>query len=374
MPTAALLDAEAIKTNLAHPPIVSGDLPGLGGAIKSSPETFQVEEILPYAPRGEGEHVFITLRRSGWNTVDVARRLADHLDLKTRQVGWAGRKDRQAVATQTFSLHLGLRAELGDLARRLSELPFEVLSINRHVNKLKTGHVAGNRFKILLADCTPGALDRAGAVAGLLARQGIPNFYGEQRFGLDMRNIDGCLKLLQRTARGRGRRDDFSVSVLQAVMFNEWLSGRMRVGDYRRIISGDVARKTATGGLFIADDATAAQERFAQGEIIYTGPIFGFKMMAAAAAAGDREAAVLARFGLSPADFRPLKAPGSRRPALLYLKDLSILPSAEGLWFAFTLPKGAYATVVMREFIHPRDRQAIQDNGAPAELPMEPLP
>ena len=140
------------------------------------------------------------------------------------------------------------------------------------------------------------------------------------------------------------------VSVLQSALFNCWLIERIRRGEFDRLISGDVARKTDTGGLFIVDDLEEAARRFAVRQITYTGPIYGHKMMAAAGPAGDYENRLLLRFGLDLGIFKPLRAPGSRRAAILHLNDLAVKPVTEGLEFVFTLPSGAYATTVLREF------------------------
>ena len=140
------------------------------------------------------------------------------------------------------------------------------------------------------------------------------------------------------------------LSVVQSTLFNIWLKQRMETGHFRRLIAGDVAKKTDTGGMFIVEDPSAESDRFDSGEIVYTGPIYGFKMRSAADAAGEAESSLLARFDITAEAFRRFRAPGSRRPAILYLPDLSIAQVPEGLRFTFTLPSGAYATVVMREF------------------------
>lgn len=139
-------------------------------------------------------------------------------------------------------------------------------------------------------------------------------------------------------------------SVVQSVLFNIWLKQRMQAGDYRRLLAGDIVKKTDTGGMFIVDDPVIETQRFEAGEIVYTGPIYGFKMKPATEAAGEKEAMFLDRFGLTTEDFRQLRSPGSRREAILRLTDLQIEKVADGIRFCFTLPAGAYATTVLREF------------------------
>jgi tRNA pseudouridine13 synthase len=178
----------------------------------------------------------------------------------------------------------------------------------------------------------------------------VPNYYGEQRFGHNFSNLDRAAALLRR-GKTYGKKEAFTVSVLQSALFNCWLIERIQRGQFRTLLHGDVVRKTDTGGLFIVDDLDEALQRFAAGRIIYTGPIFGYKMMSATSTAGDIEKELMGRFGLAPAVFKPLRATGSRRAAMIHLHDLTIGPAPQGLEFTFTLPAGAYATTVMREFI-----------------------
>jgi tRNA pseudouridine13 synthase len=331
--------------------LITADLSGVGGTIKAEPEHFQVEEILPYAPCGEGEHVFITLRRKLWNTDDLAAELSRCFSVPRLDVGWGGRKDRQAVTTQTFSVRMPLATPLSEIRARLAELPFEIVDVIRHRNKIKTGHVAANRFRILLSGVAPQRLETAEAIAEALRRRGFPNFFGQQRFGIEMGNIGRAVELFGRQRPARGKKDEFMVSVLQSALFNLWLSQRMSRGDYRTILSGDVAQKTDTGGLFVVTDPAEASERFNRGAIVYTGPIFGAKMMSADGVAAEYEKNTLVSLGLDTQGFVRLKSPGTRRRALLYLQELTIEPATEGLLFSFTLPSGAYATMVMREFM-----------------------
>ncbi len=344
---------QPVKEMLHHLPYTTTHLPGVGGEIKAAPEHFQVEEILPYAPCGEGEHVFVTLRRAGWNTADVAAALARCFDLKSMEVGWGGRKDKQAVTTQTFSLHLPMAMPMDRIETALTGLPFTILSVQRHRNKLKTGHVARNRFRILITQTPPDAIETATAIAEAIRRNGIPNFYGEQRFGIEKANIDRAMQLVERQRPARGKQEAFLVSVLQSALFNIWLTERIGRNQYHQILAGDVAQKTDTGGLFVVDDVDEAMERFGRGAIVYTGPIFGPKMMAAGHPAAEFEAQVLTRFDLDLDTFKRLKAPGARRQAVLRVDDLTLRSEQNGLELAFTLPPGAYATMITREFMRP---------------------
>ena len=333
---------------LAHLPYATDGFPGIGGIIKAAPTHFVVEETLPYTACGEGEHVYVTFRRSGWNTADAARRMQKCLGLSHSDVGWGGRKDKTAVVVQTVSFRCGISVALTDIKKALADLPFEILAMNRHRNKIKTGHVAANRFTIIVSQPGSDALPRAQAIAGRLEQTGVPNFYGPQRFGHHMQNIPRGFSLL--TGKKGSRKDAFMISVVQSALFNIWLKERMADGHYRKLLAGDIVKKTDTGGMFVVEDPLAEAERFDDGRIVYTGPIFGFKMKAAQQAAGVRETALVERFGLPPVAFKPFRAPGSRREAILYPAEMAITELNEGLRFSFTLPSGAYVTTVLREF------------------------
>lgn len=343
--------AKAAIGMLSPLPFAADPLPGIGGAIKATPGNFVVEEILPYAACGEGEHVYVTFRRAGWNTADAARIMQKHLGLAPSDVGWGGRKDKMAVVVQTLSFRCGANRQLADVDKRLADLPFEILAIDRHRNKIKTGHVAANRFTVVVSNPGPDALPRALAIADRLKQTGVPNFYGPQRFGYGLQNIHRGFALF--SAGKKGRKDAFMVSVVQSALFNIWLKQRMQAGDYRRLLSGDIVKRTDTGGMFTVDDLAIEAPRFTAGEIVYTGPIYGFKMKPAMQAAGEREAALFRQFGFTPEDFRQYRSPGSRREAILSLTDLTLAEVDDGLRLAFTLPSGAYATTVLREFTRP---------------------
>ncbi|HSO20095.1 MAG TPA: tRNA pseudouridine(13) synthase TruD, partial [Desulfosarcina sp.] len=186
-------DAVGMLTPL---PLAAQALPGVGGVIKARSEHFVVEEILPYAACGAGEHVYLTFRRVGWNTADAADAIQQRLGLAASDVGWGGRKDKTAVVVQTFSLRCGVNRSLDDVARALADLPFEILGIDRHRTKIKTGHVAANRFTIVLTQTDAEALPRALAIGERLKETGVPNFYGPQRFGYGMQNVQRGFALL----------------------------------------------------------------------------------------------------------------------------------------------------------------------------------
>ncbi len=332
-------------------PFITPDLPGVGGEIKAEPDHFVVEEIPLYEPVGEGEHVYVCLTREGWTTRALQQRLTGLFGLREVDVGCAGLKDKHARVTQTFSLLLR-DVDEATVARLIQEaLPVEVVWARRHRNKLRRGHLLGNRFRIVVLHPEPKAMARAEAIAQALQEHGLPNYYGAQRFGIDGDNARRGREVLL----GRGPRERwlkrFLLSAYQAALFNDWLTERIRRGWFERLLTGDIAKKTDTGGLFEVMDAAVELPRFQQGEITYTGPIYGARMRWASGEPGELERTVLERAGVTLEMLRKARLDGSRRPARLFLNDLDIEPHPNGLLFTFTLPKGAYATTVLREFM-----------------------
>lgn len=323
--------------------LITADLPGLGGTIKVEPTDFVVEEMPLYAPCGEGHHVYVTLTREGQTTRTLQEGLQRLFGLREVDIGCAGLKDKQARATQTFSLLTNVAPD--EVRRRIEgELSVTVDDVARHINKLKRGHLLGNRFRILVT----GAAGDPAPIAAALRERGCPNYYGPQRFGFRGDNAQRGLEAL----RGRGPRKrwehKFLLSALQADLFNRWLDARIERGWYDRLLAGDVAKKRDTGGLFTVEGDESA--RFERREIDYTGPIYGHEMMAATGEPGALEAEVLAAAEIDDAQMKRAKLNGSRRPSRIWLGDLLIEPAAAGLWFSFSLPKGSYATTVLREF------------------------
>lgn len=347
-------------------PYISGHLPGIGGRLHAQPDHFVVEEVPLYEPAGEGAHTFLWITKEGQTSTWVRDELARLFGVRREDVGMAGLKDRHAVTTQAFSVP-GVDPEEA-LARVRAELPVAVHWARRHTNKLKSGHLLGNRFRITVVDVVPDAGERARLIAGYLRHVGVPNYYGEQRFGREGDNAARGREALM----GRGPRDRwlrrFLISAYQAHLFNRYLARRVTEGCFTRLLVGDIAKKADTGGLFVVRDVAVEQSRYERGEIHFTGPMYGYKMWTAEEEAGAIEEAVLAEEGLSLTDFRKARVKGTRRLGRLWLADLQVEEvAARCLAFSFFLPKGAFATVVMREFMKVGEPGATMDRDLPDE-------
>ncbi|HEY3787632.1 MAG TPA: tRNA pseudouridine(13) synthase TruD [Urbifossiella sp.] len=331
------------------PPLLSAELPGCGGIIRARDEDFEVEEVPSYEPCGEGEHLYLWIEKRGMAPEYFARTIAQKLGISPGAVGTAGLKDRHAVTRQWVSVP----RDSEPLVRKLDGDGLRVLKTGRHTNKLKPGHLRGNRFRILIRNPDSAKADSVAAILDRIRAQGLPNFYGPQRFGRD----HGTLELGWQCLAGKAPRRirpflyRFALSAVQSLLFNDVLSRRVNDGLFRTVLPGDAMAKWPAGGMFVAKDVAAEQRRFDAKEIVTAGPMFGRKTFAAEGEAAAREAAVLSDNGLSIKSFDGFGklVLGTRRHNLVYLDDLAAAWEPEGLRLGFTLPAGSYATVLLRE-------------------------
>lgn len=338
--------------------LLTADLPGTGGRLKSSPEDFVVEEIPAYAPSGRGDHVFVTIEKRDLTTFEAIRRIAAALGVRDADVGAAGMKDRQAITRQCLSLP---KPATPEAALALDVPGVKVIAAARHEHKLRTGHLAGNRFVLVirgLAVAADEAARRAQAILTRLAKPpGTPNWYGEQRFGSHGDNASRGLALL----RGEkvsppprdGREKRLLLSAYQSELYNSYLEQRVKDGLYAKVITGDILKKVATGGVFETSDPAVDQPRLDAGEIVPTGPMFGSEMRAPSAGteAADREATLLGAEHLNADAFarHARLAEGTRRPIAVPLGAPGVRVVDDAIELTFSLPSGAYATSVAAE-------------------------
>ncbi|MDT8420482.1 MAG: tRNA pseudouridine(13) synthase TruD [Desulfuromonadales bacterium] len=391
----------------------TSDLPGTGGHYKAHPRDFQVEEIPLYPCSGTGEHLYLWVEKEGITTRELLRQLAHGLDLNERDIGYAGLKDARALTRQQLSVPANRAARLGGLRLRQAK----ILAATRHGNKLRLGHLAGNRFSIRLQDTPPDSCRRAEAVLQRLQITGVPNRFGEQRYGGlgnshllgkfllqreyksfcsewfgDPQQISeprwrraaeafraGDLKLALELLPHRMRDEQrllqalllgkpiartvldlprhllrLFLSAYQSHLFNHLLEQRLpRLG---HLESGDLAIKHSNGACFRVEDAHLEQPRADRFEISPSAPLFGCKVLLAEGPAGEREGQLLAQEQLTLADWKlgaGLTMPGERRPLRVPLDTARVVPADNGLQLEFSLPKGSYATSVLYEVIKP---------------------
>jgi tRNA pseudouridine13 synthase len=343
-------------------PYLTAGESGIGGAIKERAEDFFVQEIPLYEPSGQGEHVYCEIERIGISTFDAVDRLARALNVNPREIGYAGLKDAHAISRQIFSIRGVTEQAVMDL--HLPDMGMKWAA--RHGNKLRLGHLRGNRFAVKIRQTNPTDVVKLTPLVHRLEQHGMPNYFGEQRFGRRGNNnmlgaalIRGddaaVLKLLlggadvkiddprQRAAREAFDRNDLAtsmklwprsggmerrvlarliksgspaaavravdqrlrrlwVSALQSELFNQTVA--LRIGSLDRVLAGDLAEKHENGAVFRVEDPAAEQPRCDAFEISPTGPLIGYRMTLPHGQTLEMEQSIFAAHGLMPADFR----------------------------------------------------------------------
>jgi tRNA pseudouridine13 synthase len=340
--------AEPAPAAALAPPRAHGE-PAARAVLRSAPEDFQVEEDLGFAPSGSGQHLLLKVRKRSANTQWVARQLAAAAGCRVAEVGYAGLKDRHAVALQWFSVPRPRTAVRWDEVRTAE---FSVLESHAHARKLPRGALAGNRFSVRLraADRDGGRL--AAALEPRLERvveRGVPNYFGPQRFGREGANLAAA----RDAPAGRGRETrGFALSAARAVLFNAVLAARVTEGSWERLLPGDLAALDGRGTIFAVPAPDAAlMTRCASLEIHPTGPLWGAGDPGTDGAALALEKRVAAQLGAYCARCVEAGLRQERRSLRLAVRELRCEPEAEAVVLRFRLARGSFATAVLRELI-----------------------
>ncbi len=313
--------------------------------MRATPEDFEVEEIAGFEPSGSGEHALLWVEKRGANTTHVARELARFAGVSELAVGFAGMKDRHAVTRQRFSVHLPGRPEPDWAA--LAQAEFRVLSATRHARKLPRGALAGNRFGITLREVS-GERDAAEQILGRIAARGVPNYFGEQRFG---RAGDNVAQARAMFAGARVRRAERSLllSAARSEIFNRILAERVAQQTWERTLEGDVYQLDGRGSIFGPEPASPElEQRIADAAVHPTGPLWGRGELRTTGAA--QQQGVAQRFPELCAGLEAAGLKQERRALRLRIGDFNwawIEPTA--LRLELVLGPGCYATTVLRE-------------------------
>ncbi|HEX9619732.1 MAG TPA: tRNA pseudouridine(13) synthase TruD [Polyangiaceae bacterium] len=348
-----------------HAPPRFCHIPAVGGCIGEAPDDFVVDEIPLYEASGSGQHLFVRVRKRSMTTPELCHAVARAAGVNERDIGYAGLKDRHAVTTQWLSLPAaGVDPERWDLPDGV-----EVLAVRLHENKLRTGHLAANAFDIRVVGAGEGGAERAGAVVAFLIEQGVPNYFGPQRFGGGGTNLAAALDWaragLPRTRRFKAK---LWPSVLQAEVFNRYLTSRLALGT-DRLLDGEVVRLDRTTRWFVVDDPEKERPRLHARDVHLTGPVFGPRAPRAARRGAALELAALGELELSDADLARLGklAPGTRRDLFMRPTGAAIEPGVDASFrVCFSLPAGGYATQVIGEITGtPDPRRSSDARGRP---------
>jgi len=329
-------------------PLAFGE-PLLSAAIRTVPEDFQVDELSAFEATGEGEHLLLEIRKRGVNTVAVAKRLAQWAGIPEMGVSYAGQKDRHAVTTQRFSVHLPKRVS-PDIATLESD-EIHVVSATWNNRKLQRGALAGNRFRLVLRD-VQGDVAAIDARLQTIAARGLPNWFGEQRFGRDGGNVPAALAMF---GGRRVRQDQRSMllSAARSALFNRVLAARVEQGNWDRPLEGEVWMLDGSRSVFGPEPMSEVlAERLARFDIHPSGPLWGVgelrstgEALALESAALADEQALALRAGLEAAGLKQERRSLRLRPELLQHQWLQ----PDVLEISFALPPGCYATAVLHE-------------------------
>jgi tRNA pseudouridine13 synthase len=326
--------------------------PLITGQLRRSPEDFQVEEVTGFEPSGRGEHAWLVVRKRGANTLWVARQLARLAGVRPDAVGFAGLKDRAAVTTQAFTVHLPGRPDPDWASLDGDEL--HVLAVHRHDRKLRRGTLRGNRFRIVVRGVEGDAAAVDGRLRGMGAG-GVPNYFGSQRFGRDGGNLALAEALL--CAGRRLGRDDrgLALSAARSWLFNTVVALRVRDGTWNRALAGDVMQLDGRRALFRAEAADAETARRCDaGEIQPTGPLPGRDAPTAVAPTGlpaRLEDACLAAHRAWVDGLARQGVESDRRALRAMPRDLAWSRDGDALELRFFLTAGAFATALLRELV-----------------------
>lgn len=334
--------------------------PDCSAQIRQCADDFKVTEIPAFLPEGQGEHLFLRIQKTGENTDWVAKQLAKFCQVPVKDVGYAGKKDRHAVTEQWFSVRL---PEQRVLTWSLFETDtIKVLETARHPRKLRLGALAGNRFELCLRNVTDG--EALAARIPLIAK-GVPNYFGEQRFGHQGGNLDKGVALIKGEFKERQRhKKGLYISAVRSWVFNHLLSERIKAGCWSTPLAGDVMMLDGSRSVFVAesDDATL-QQRLDSGDIHITGPLWGRGQLLSQDAAAAWEHQVIAPWGEITERLEHLGLQQERRALRLIPAQLKATEEQPGQWrVSFSLPAGAFATSVLRELCQTAESSAEQND------------
>lgn len=312
---------------------------GASATLKRLNEDFIVTELPLQLPSGEGEHIWLDVEKNGANTAFVAQQLAEAAGVQERDLGYAGLKDRYAITRQWFSIYLP-KGETPDLTA-LQHPEFKVLSQSRHVKKLRPGDLQGNRFRIVLRDVT-GDRDAIEANLKAVASQGVPNYFGAQRFGHDGGNVEQGRAMLAREIRVRNpKKKGIYLSAVRSFVFNEVLALRIRQGLWGKTLPGDVL-----------DEAGRP-----------TGPLWGRGRVTSADEAQALENGVAGRHATLCDGMEHAGLDQERRALVASPGDMTWeWPQADQLVLTFSLPAGNYATSVLNEILQTTEPERHTEN------------
>ncbi len=327
--------------------------PLASAVVRSTPEDFQVDELLDIPLSGSGEHHWLHIQKRDTNTEWLARQLARLAGVTARDVGYAGMKDRIAVTTQWFSVRLPGKFDPDWQAIESDNI--KLLSFGRNSAKLRRGAHNGNAFIITLRN-VEGNRDSIDQRLSQLKLNGVPNYFGEQRFGHGGRNVNNGMALLKGDIRVKDRhKRSLYLSAVRSYLFNLILSARVADGSWQQLLPGEAVMLSGTNSHFSADVVDdELNRRLAEGDIHPSAPLWGRGRAASISTAFEYEQRVLAPYQDILKKMEHIGLDQSRRSLRLSVPDLSWIWQADNcLVLQFKLPVGTFATSLLREVVSP---------------------
>ncbi|MEA3354186.1 MAG: tRNA pseudouridine(13) synthase TruD [Campylobacterota bacterium] len=338
--------------------------------FKQSKDDFVVTEIPLYEFSGEGEHLILKIRKKDLSTWDMVAILSDHIGAKSRDIGYAGLKDKNALTVQYISLHRKFEEKID----AFDHPNIKILEKTYHNNKIRIGHLKGNRFFIRLKRVQPLHKNILESALGQIAQNGMPNYFGFQRFGIDGDNYKKGEEIIAGSRKERNRKlKQMYINAYQSYLFNLWLSKRIEISKIidnfkadeissklnldvetiksiqkqqhpLKVLKGDVMSHYPYGKIFYCEDLESESEKFYKKDRVPTGLLTGKKAKLAVDDALKFEEPFI----------KPTTEDGTRRFAWIFPDNISSEYKEEKAWFElnFELPKGSYATELIAELIH----------------------
>jgi tRNA pseudouridine13 synthase len=319
------------------------------GVIKAVVDDFIVEEILPFEPEGEGEHVFLHIEKCGENTEYVARLLARHAGVRQRDIGIAGLKDRHARTRQWFSVWLP--GKEGPEWNGAETNTVKILQVVRHARKLKRGALSGNRFQITVRqwDGDKTLMEKR---LRLIRQRGYPNYFGEQRFGRAGQNVIKALTLADGKKIKR-EQQSLLLSAARSFLFNQVLANRVEDHSWNRLLAGEMCQWQNSNSLFRIEECLQQElDRLDAGEIHPTASLWGLGAENGSGVADFLEQAVMERYEELVDVVTQLGVEAGRRSLRVMPQQMQWEFSQDKqLVLRFVLPAGSYATALLRELV-----------------------
>jgi len=324
--------------------------PTAKGKIKAKPEDFKVVENLGYEFTGSGEHLMVSIRKTGENTSFVANELAKACGVKSKDVSWAGLKDRHAVTEQWLSVHLP-SAGFPNLALFQSQHPsIEVLAMTRHNKKLRPGDLAGNYFEVTMSEVTD--VEEVVKRLEVVAQQGVPNYFGNQRFGKDGNNLEESRRWGRENVRTRNQNQrSLYLSTARSWIFNRIVSSRIEQNCFYRFIDGDIALVNGEQTLVSADKTSEFNQLLEQDKAQISAALAGDNALPTQAEAQKIEQHFIDAEEDLMKLIRGNRMRHDRRAIALKAQDLSWQVDGDSITLKFALDAGSFATSIVRELI-----------------------